>query len=143
MPKLTVKVRYPTVDKPRTVRKIHKELTAFVIDVLREWVSETTSPVPVWSGAARASFLTAAATAQTSVQIDPVAPSRISLGVTEASFTLIATPGKAYGFEWASDLAHIGVVQDRVDFLGAGEKVIKASLRKVPKVPIVYKTLRK
>jgi len=103
---------------------------------LKTWVLETVNPIPVWSGAARASFLFLAAKALTSIKINPVAPdppgSRITLGITEADAEVIAEKGKRYGWRWASDLAHIGIVQDRVKFVEAGLNAIKGKQPTLP-----------
>jgi hypothetical protein len=136
MAKVSVKVNYPTPDIKATEEEIHKEMSKFTINTLQTWVLETVAPIPVWSGAARASFLFLAAKALTSITINPIAPdppgSRITLGITEAAAEVIAEKGKKYGWEWASDLAHIGVVQERVKFVEAGLDAIKD---KTPTLP--------
>ena len=102
-----------------------------IVDQLKTWVLETVDPVPVWSGAARATFLLLAAQAQTTITINPVAPdppgSRISLGISETNSGLIADQSQGlYGWFWETDLAHMGIVQDRVDFVSAGFRAIEA-----------------
>ncbi len=128
--KVTIKVRYPKIDFKATRKEIHVSMTKFVIGTLKTWVLETVSPIPVWSGAARASFLFLAAKAFTSLKINPVAPdppgSRISLGVTEAEAEVLANRRKGeYGWTWRSTLAHIGIVESRVGFISAGLRAIK------------------
>lgn len=118
--KVTVKVRYPRIDFKKTEKLIHEEMAKFTINQLKTWVLHTVDPIPVWSGAARASFLFLAAKAFTSITISPVAPSRISLGVTEADAEIIADRGKEHGWTWQSSLAHIGIVEDKVGFIKAG-----------------------
>jgi len=136
MSKVKVKVNYPRIDFKGTEDEIHEVMSKFTIDTLKTWVLETVNPIPVWSGAARASFLFLAAKALTSIKINPVAPdppgSRITLGITEADAEVIAEKGKRYGWRWASDLAHIGIVQDRVKFVEAGLNAIKG---KTPTLP--------
>lgn len=129
-PKVRVKVKYPTPDIKATRDEIHKTMARFTIDTLKTWVLETVDPIPVWSGAARASFLYLAARAFTSIVINPIAPdppgSRISLGITEATSELIADMNRGqYGWTWESDLAHIGIVEDRVGFVSAGLRAIR------------------
>jgi hypothetical protein len=125
MARAKTKVNFPIPDIPATNKEIHKAMTKFTFDALKTWVLATVDPVPVWSGAARASFLFLAAKAETSFQINPVAPdppgSRIWLGVSEQASEVFAdiSDGK-YGWTWESDLAHIGIVEDRVHFIAAG-----------------------
>lgn len=128
--KVKVKVRYPKPDFKKTSVEIHKTMSKFVIDTLKIWVLETVDPIPVWSGAARASFLFLAAKAFTSIKIAPVAPdppgSRISLGITEAEAEVLVNRQKGeYGWTWKSTLAHIGIVEDRVGFVSAGLRAIQ------------------
>lgn len=120
-----VKVRYPRPDIKATTDEIHKVMAKFVVDTMKVWVIETTNPVPVWSGAARASFLFLAAKAFTSITINPIAPSRITLGITEADSEFIAEKGGEYGWTWQTDLVHMPIVEDRVAFVAAGLRAIK------------------
>lgn len=128
--KVRVKVRYPRPDTKKTQTAINETMARFVIDTMRVWVLETTQPIPVWSGASRASFLFLAAKAFTSITINPVAPdppgSRITLGITEATSEVIADQSKGeYGWTWESSLEYIGIVEDRVGFVGAGLRAIR------------------
>lgn len=136
MPRVKMKANFPVPDIPATTKEIHKAMTKFTFDTLKTWVLATVDPVPVWSGAARASFLHLAAQAQTSFQINPVAPdppgSRIWLGVTEQASEVFAEKGVKYGWTWESDLAHIGIVEDRVNFISAG---LDAIADKQPDLP--------
>lgn len=132
MPEVTADVRYPVVDIPRAKKKIAETMTAFTFDVLREWVNEVTNVIPVWSGASRASFLKLANQAETSIVIEPliVAPigSRIPLGYELSIGVVIADArGSAglFGWDWASTLDYIGIVEGRTGFLAAGERVVK------------------
>ena len=137
MAKVTVKVRYPTIDFKKTDVAVEKAMKKFTLETLKTWVLETVSPIPVWSGAARASFLFLAAKAFTSIKINPVAPdppgSRITLGVTEAEAeVLVNKPKGQYGWTWRSTLAHIGIVESRVGFVSAGLRAIQG---KAPTLP--------
>ena len=132
MPKVKVDVKYPRPDLRETRDKVHKAMTKFTIDQLKTWVLSTVDPVPVYTGAARASFLFLAAKAFTSITINPVAPSRISLGVTEATSEVFVTPGNEYGWSWSSELAHIGIVEDRVGFVKAGLDAIRGASPELP-----------
>lgn len=131
MPKLSVDVQYPVVDIPKAKKVIGDTMTAFTFDTLKQWVTEVTDVIPVWSGASRASFLKLANQAQVDVEIDSliVAPigSRVPLGFETSVGVVIADArGSAglYGWDWASTLDYIGIVDDRVKFLQAGQRVI-------------------
>jgi hypothetical protein len=137
---LKVKVNYPTIDIKATEKAIHEEMTSFVIDTLGVWVNQSTGPVPVWSGAARASFLKLADQAKTTIIISPVVASRIPLGIETSEGTVIATPGREYGWLWSSDLAHIGIVDDRVDFTNAGLRAIDGLKPELPELQIKGKS---
>lgn len=140
MPTLKADVRYPVVDIPRAKKRINDTMTKFTFDVLKEWVNEVTDVIPVWSGASRASFLKLANQVQFQITIEPliVAPigSRIPLGYQTSMGVIIADArGSAglYGWDWESTLDYIGIVDGRVGFLKAGERVIKR--RKPPELP--------
>lgn len=140
MPELKVDVRYPVVDIPRAKDKIKDTMTKFTFDVLREWVTEVTDVIPVWSGASRASFLRLANQAEVQIEIEPliVAPigSRIPLGFETSVGVIIADArGSAglFGWDWQSTLDYIGIVDGRVRFLEAGKRVIDR--RKPPELP--------
>lgn len=117
---ISVEINYPTVDLPKTEEKIHQHMTEFTLEALKVWALNSWQPIPVWSGAARATFIKAAQEARSSVEISPVAPSRIPLGIEETTFEFFAVPGKEYGWEWQSDLAHLPIVEDRTNFVEKG-----------------------
>lgn len=130
---LKLKGGIPRIDIKATEKAIHEAMIRFVIDdALVPWVTYSTDPVPVWSGAARASFLKLASAAKTKIQINPIVRSRIPLGIETSVGEVISSPGKEYGWLWSSDLAHIGIVEDRVAFQEAGLRAIK---RLKPKLP--------
>lgn len=140
MPNLRVDVRYPVADIPQAKKKIGDAMTAFTFDVLKEWVNEVTTVIPVWSGASRASFLKLANQAQVNIEIESliVAPigSRIPLGFASSIGVVIADArgSKAlYGWDWESTLDYIGIVDDRVRFIDAGKRVIDR--RGTPELP--------
>jgi hypothetical protein len=127
-----IKVKYPRIDFRKTRDAVHKRMTKFTIDTMSDWVKGTTDPIPVWSGASRASFLILAAKAFTSIVINPVVPSRITLGITESTSEVFAKPGEMYGWSWGSTLFYIDIVEDRVNFIDAGLKAIKAKRVELP-----------
>ena len=136
---MKIKGGMPQIDVKATEKAIHEEMTRFVIDdALSTWVTGSPDPVPVWSGASRASFLKLASVAKTTIQITPVAPSRIPLGIETSVGDVISTPGKEYGWLWSSDLAHIGIVEDRVAFQAAGLRVLSKLKPQLPQ-PIFKK----
>ena len=131
MPTVKADVRYPVIDIPKAKKKIGDTMTKFTFDVLAEWVTEVTNVIPVWSGASRASFLKLANQAKVDVEINSliVAPigSRVELGYDLSIGVVIADArGSAglYGWDWGSTLDYIGIVDDRVKFLDAGQRVI-------------------
>lgn len=144
MPRARVNVRYPRPDIKASEKKIHESMTKFTLDTLKTWVLETVDPVPVWSGAARASFLFLAAKAFTSFTINPIVQSRITLGLTEAKSEVIADMRSGeYGWNWESELAHIGIVEDRVGFISAGLRAIKGKTPTLPQPEFTTNKRRK
>lgn len=142
MPKLKADVRYPVVDIPRAKKRIGDVMTQFTFDALREWVNEVTDVIPVWSGASRASFLKLANQAQTAIEIESliVAPigSRIPLGFETSIGVVIADARGSsglFGWDWSSALDYIGIVDDRVRFLDAGNRVIERHEPELPTPP--------
>jgi len=115
-------------------------MVKFTLDTLKVWVLETVNPVPVWSGAARASFLQAAAVAQTSITINPIVESRITLGITEAQTDVFLKKGSPYGWSWQTDLEYMPIVEDRVSFVAAGLRAIKNLKPTLPQPE--YKTFK-
>ena len=138
--KLTIKVRYPRPDLKKTRENNHKAMVKFTQNTMKVWVLETTNPIPVWSGAARASFLFLAAKAFTSIIINPVVESRISLGITEADAEVFIIIGEVYGWSWQTDLVHMPIVEDRVSFIATGLKAIKNLNPRLPQP--VFKTFK-
>jgi hypothetical protein len=131
----------PQIDVQATKEEIHKMMTKWIIETLGGWVGEATNPIPVWSGASRATFLKAANEAKTTISISPiVAPigSRIDLGIEESTFILDVLPAQFYGWEWTASLDYLPVVDDRVRFLARGEQYIKTK-ETPPEPPIVMK----
>jgi len=139
-PKVSLEVHIPRPDIKATKAMLHEHMTKFTLDQLKKWVLHTVDPIPVWSGAARASFLFLAAKAFTSITINPVAPSRLTLGITEAKAEVFAEPGKRYGWEWSSTLDHIGIVEDRVGFVKAGFNAIKNAKPNLPQPVMTTQT---
>lgn len=140
MPTLTIDVNYPVVDIPKAKKVIGKTMTDFIFRVLGEWVNEVTTVIPVWSGASRATFLKLANQAKVDVEIESliVAPigSRIPLGFAESIGVVIADArgdSALYGWRWDSTLDYIGIVQNRVRFIEAGQRVIDRT--PVPELP--------
>lgn len=131
MVKVKVDVRYPVVDIPKAKKAINETMTKFTFDLLRKWLQEVTDVIPVWSGASRATFLKLANQVEFQITISAliVAPigSRIPLGFQESIGVIIADArGQSgiYGWDWASSLDYIGIVENRVGFLAAGQRVV-------------------
>jgi len=140
---LNADIRYPVIDIPNAKKRIGEIMTQFTFTVLREWVTEVTDVIPVWSGASRASFLKLANQAEVQVDIEQyiVAPigSRIPLGYELSVGVVIADARGSsglYGWDWESTLDYIGIVNDRVRFIEAGERVIERNpLPELPQPP--------
>lgn len=140
--KVSVDVRYPFVDIPKAKKVIHEAMTEFTIDTLADWVIGATTVIPVWSGASRATFLKLANQAKINVVIEPliVAPigSRIPLGFQESLGVVIADArgsGGIYGWDYIATLDYIGIVEDRTNFIQAGEVAIQGKTPKLPEPP--------
>ena len=130
--KIDVEVNYPEVDVRKTRQAIHREMATFTKDVLKSWVLASTEPVPVLTGAAKASWIKAAEQASTRIIINPTKKSRIPLGVSESSFTFFADPGRRYGWEWSSSLEHLPIVENRVGFIDAGLRSLRGKQPELP-----------
>lgn len=116
------------VDLEASTKAFHETMVQFTKDTLVEWVIHTTQPIPVWSGAARATFIKLANQVQFNVDVSPITspPSvgdRTLLGVDNSSGTLIAKIPN-YGWDWESTLEYIDIVEGRSRFLEAGERAI-------------------
>lgn len=118
--RVSVDVRYPKVNQQKTREKIHQYMTDFTISALGTWVTQATQPIPVWSGAARATFLKLAHQARVSIEISPIAPSRIPLGISESTGVVIAEPGKHYGWVWETDLPYMQIIEEGHSFIEIG-----------------------
>lgn len=141
--RINVDVRYPVVDMPKAKERIHEAMTAFTLDTLADWVIGATTVIPVWSGASRATFLKLANQAKIEIVIEPliVAPigSRIPLGFAESVGVVIADArgsGGLYGWDYEATLYYIGIVEQRTQFLEAGEAAIEGKRPVLPDPPI-------
>lgn len=136
--KFTVE-NFPEIDIEETKRAVHEYMTRYVINALKTWVISTTDIMPVWSGAAKASFIRAANIAETAFSIVPVHfPDRIELGIAESTTDVFVTGDGVYGWDWSSTLAHISIVEDRVNFIEVGQRAID-SLPPIQLPPLVLK----
>jgi hypothetical protein len=140
--KVKADLRLPIVDIPKARKTIHEYMTQFTLDILADWVIGATNVIPVWSGASRATFLKLANQAAIDILIEPliVAPigSRIPLGFAESLGVVIADArgsGAIYGWDYVATLDYIGIVQDRVNFLEAGDAAIAGKKPQLPKPP--------
>lgn len=143
MAKVNVDVRYPFINTVKARQRIDEYMKQFVIDTLAIWVIHTTEVIPVWSGAARASFLKLANQAKVEIVIEPliVAPigSRIPLGFETSVGVVIAEArgsSALYGWDYESTLDHIGIVEDRVKFIEVGQQSIEGIVPVLPPPPI-------
>ena len=128
MPRLKVKVRYPKPKIKDLEDEIHKAMSEYVVDQLRVWVVAATNPIPVLTGAAKASFTELAERARVSLVINPSAPSRIPLGIAEADSIVVADRSSGeYGWSFSSTLEHLPIVDDRVGFISKADQALRQS----------------
>jgi hypothetical protein len=104
--KFTGTLRAPRIDLDKYRRVLDKHLREAIAQALMEWLEATVmAEVPVWSGASRATFLALARNIEYNIPIFPVAPSRISRGVSESSGSLEADEMKGrYVFTYQTTL---------------------------------------
>lgn len=123
---LHVVVRYPRPDIEKTTDAIHAYMSDKIIEAVKTYVFATTDVIPVWSGASKASFLKLAFFAKVQLAISPVVKSRIPLGIETSTGEVFTERGKIYGFNWASDLYYIHIVDQRVRFVERGEAKLRS-----------------
>jgi hypothetical protein len=130
-----IKLQNPVkgIDIEATSEKIHETMTKFVTKQLTTWVTVTTQPIPVWTGATRATFIKLAEQAGATLSISPKAPQDGRLrGIDNSQGELIAVPVKLYGWEWTSHLPYTDILNNRHNFIEAGAQAIKG---KTPRLP--------
>lgn len=143
MARIKVDIRYPFVDIPKAKQRIHETMVAFVNATLTDWVEAGTNVIPVWSGGSRASFLKLANQIGFNIIIEPliVAPigSRIPLGYETSTGVIIADArgsGGLYGWDWASELFYIEIVEGRTRFVDVANAAIKDRRPVLPPPPV-------
>ena len=137
--RIEVKNPLKGVDLDRLTKDFDSVMKDFILNTLTIFVTHSTDPIPVWSGAARATFKKLAAEARVRIDINPVAPSRISLGEARSTGEVFVDELGFYGWEWSSDLDHISIVDDRVQFIDKGVKSIEKESPNLPtKVELRY-----
>lgn len=133
-------IRYPTPDIDKSMEEIHKYMSEFIVGELKAWVNAVTKPIPVYSGAAKASFTYLATRVGVNLTINPVVRSRIPLGIAEADSIVFADANNGlYGWAFQSRLFHLPIVEDRVNFLDAGRAAIRDPEINLPQ-PIIVST---
>jgi len=140
MGRSTVRVINPLkgIDLDKTIKELDKVMKDFTLQTLTVFVTHSTDPIPVWSGASRASFKKLAAIVRTRIDIQPVAPfppgSRIGLGEATSTGTVFTDSNAGeYGWEWSSDLDYIEDVDNRVQFVDAGIRSVEGRKPNLPK----------
>lgn len=108
--KITGKFTAPRVNLTQWRKKLDEELTEAIKQSASQWLATAVSAIPVWSGAARATFLDLAQEIEDNVTIAlaPNAPNRIDKGRRsgEGKLDINARRG-IYRFEYSTDLAHL------------------------------------
>ena len=125
-------VRYPRPDIDRTTDEIHRVMSELAVDAAKTFVFATTDIIPVWTGGTKASFLKLASLAKISLSIQPIAPSRVALGIDTSTGEVFAERGKLYGFNWTSDLYYIGYVDARFSFVERGVLAVRSITPTLP-----------
>lgn len=126
------------IDLNRSLREIDKIMKDFTLNALSTFVIDSTNPIPVWSGASRATFKKLAAIARTQIDIHPVAYfDGRPLGDSVSEGTLIAEPEVAYGWEWRTELYYIDIVDGRVGFQQAGIVAVQDLKPNLPGVEVL------
>ena len=96
----------PRLDMAKYRSALDKHLRETIAEALMTWLEATVlAEVPVWSGASRATFLQLARTIAYDIPIFPVAPSRVSRGMSESSGSLETDEMKGrYVFKYQTTL---------------------------------------
>ena len=92
--------------------RLDKYMKDILVSVVEFWLSVTAlGPVPVWSGASRATFTHVALGAGITLPIFPAAPiDRIDQGVEQSAGNVVADPGRGtYYFEYYTSLPWLNV----------------------------------
>jgi hypothetical protein len=128
------------VDLDVSTKRLDQTMKDFIKESLKTFVIDSTNPIPVWSGASRASFKKLAAIARTRIDIVPVAPiDRRALGVdTSEGFLFVDDVHGLYGWQWSSDLDYIHIVDSRVDFVAKGIRAVENLKPNLPGVEVAY-----
>ncbi len=108
--KFTAKFQLPELNLRKFKQQLDRELTDLLIESAIAWLQAGSFKVPVWSGAARSTFLDLASRVNFSIGISPVstAPDRRSLGRSQGTGELkIDKKRGIYGFVYATTLDHL------------------------------------
>jgi hypothetical protein len=135
--RIVVKQPLKGIDLDKSLDALDRVMKDFTLNALKTFVIDSTGPIPVWSGASRATFKKLAAIARTQIDIRPVAYfDGRGLGDSVSTGTLIAEPDVAYGWEWATDLYYIDIVDGRVGFQEAGIRAVQDLKPNLPGVEV-------
>lgn len=136
MAKVTIVNVVIGVDIPASLEEIDEVMQRFTIRALKKWLRAGTMAVPVWSGAARASFIKLAVQARTNIPIRPVAPDppgdRTALGRQTSEGKVFMNKGDFYGWEWQSNLDYISIVERDNQFIERANTAIEGLAPRLP-----------
>ena len=103
-------LRAPRLDLTAYRKKLHEHLSQQTIEAAKKWFDGAimSHPIPVWSGASRATFRKLADQVGYSLPISPVVASRIPLGegASQGHLTLNLQKGK-YTVHYSTTLKHL------------------------------------
>lgn len=122
---LKAKVKFPVINKSKTIDVLDKHMNDQVTRALRAWLIAATSQVPVLTGASKASFLKLAFQAKVALNIRPRSVNRIALGTSTSGGYIYKRKGIRYGWRWSSRLDYIQYVDRHNQFLAAGEAALR------------------
>lgn len=108
--KFTAKFQLPELNIRKFKQQLDRKLSDLLVESAIAWLQAGAFKVPVWSGAARSTFLDLASRVNFSIEISPVAsaPDRRSLGRSQGTGELkIDKKRGVYGFVYATTLDHL------------------------------------
>lgn len=108
--KFTAKFQLPELNLRKFKQQLDRELSDLLVESATAWLQAGAFKVPVWSGAARSTFLDLASRVNFSISISPVAtaPDRRALGRSQGTGELkIDKKRGVYGFVYTTTLDHL------------------------------------
>lgn len=105
--KLSATFRAPRLDLAAYEKTLREHMAEAVAHAASEWLNGVKEMIPVWSGASRATLLILARRVEFDIAISPVVPSRMDLGLTNATGDLHLSSLGEMSFSYATTLEHL------------------------------------